>query len=251
MDKEEIRKKALQESKENIRQSVDRDKHLEKAVKQLDQLNNSINEEVDLLRDWYSLHFPELEEEINDNEEFSKIINKFGVQKEELKPFEEMAEKSTGSSLPEKETEILETCFRNIENMSKTRDELKQYVEETAKDVIPNLSTLLEPLLAARMVSQAGGVENLAKQPASTIQMLGAEKALFRYLKGEGTPPKHGVLFHHSMVRKLPDNERGKMARFLANKAALCARIDQYSDKTGKGAEYREEAQKKFVELQK
>jgi nucleolar protein 56 len=88
----------------------------------------------------------------------------------------------------------------------------------------------------------------MAKMPASTVQMLGAEKALFRYLRGEGTPPKHGILFEHEFVRPLPNNERGKMARFMANKAVIAARLDNYGDKH-KGEELREETREKFEEL--
>jgi len=111
-----------------------------------------------------------------------------------------------------------------------------------------NLGTLLGPLLTARIVSLAGGLEELARKPSSTIQMLGAEKALFRYLKGKGTPPKHGVIFQHNFVNSLPEDERGKMARFLANKAAMAARLDQYGEKF-KGDQLREECREKYEEL--
>jgi nucleolar protein 56 len=113
---------------------------------------------------------------------------------------------------------------------------------------MPNLSKLLGTFLAARMLALAGGLEEMAKMPASTVQMLGAEKALFRYLRGEGTPPKHGLLFEHEFVRPLLSNERGKMARFTANKAVMAARLDNYGDKD-KGEDLRDEAREKFEDL--
>jgi nucleolar protein 56 len=99
------------------------------------------------------------------------------------------------------------------------------------------------------MVNLAGGLEDMAKKPASTIQMLGAEKALFRHFRQGGNPPKHGILFEHEFVSPLHPDVRGKMARFLANKAVIAARLDQYGDKE-KGANLREECRGKFEELE-
>lgn len=128
------------------------------------------------------------------------------------------------------------------------RDELKERIIEESRELIPNLSEFLGPLLAAKLLALAGNLEDLAKSPASTIQTLGAEKALFRHLAGEGTSPKHGVLFQHRLVQELPEGQQGKMARFLANKTAIAARLDQYGDKQ-KGKELRDKAQEKYEEM--
>lgn len=247
MDKEELREKALSETKDELRSEVDRDEILVKAVKQLDQMNDNINTEVERLRDWYSLHFPELEEEISDNEHLVKILER-GINRDDLDSFSELAGSSTGMALTEEDEEMLEQTVNSISKRMELRDRIENYVESGVKEEMPNLSKLLEPLLAARLVGLAGSLEDLAKKPASTIQMLGAEKALFRYLRGNGTPPKHGIVFQHEFVNQLPEDERGKMARFLANKASIAARLDNYGDKD-KGEDLREECREKFEAL--
>ena len=247
MDKEELREKALSETKDELRSEVDRDEILVKAVKQLDQMNDNINTEVERLRDWYSLHFPELEEEISDNEHLVKILER-GINRDNLDSFSELANSSTGMALTEEDEEMLEQTVNSISQRMELRDRIENYVESGVKEEMPNLSKLLEPLLAARLVGLAGSLEDLAKKPASTVQMLGAEKALFRYLRGNGTPPKHGIVFQHEFVNQLPEDERGKMARFLANKASIAARLDNYGDKE-KGEQLREECREKFEAL--
>jgi nucleolar protein 56 len=247
MDKEELREKALSETKEELRSEVDRDEILVKAVKYLDQLNDNINTEVERLRDWYSLHFPELEQEIGDNEQFIKILER-GIDRNELDAFSDMAESSTGMSLTEEDEMMIESTVDSISDRTELRDRIENYVESGVKEEMPNLSKLLDPLLAARLVGLAGSLDDLAKKPASTVQMLGAEKALFRYLRGNGTPPKHGIIFQHEFINQLPEDKRGKMARFLANKASIAARLDNYGDKD-KGEQLREECRGKFEEL--
>lgn len=247
MDEEKLREKALSETKEELRSEVERDEILIKAVKHLDQMKDNINTEVERLRDWYSIHFPELEQEIGDNEQFVKILEK-GVNRDDLEAFSEMAGSSTGMALTEKDEEMLEETVESISERMELRGRIEDYVESGVKDEMPNLSKLLGPLLAARLVGLAGSLEDLAKKPASTIQMLGAEKALFRYLRGNGTPPKHGIVFQHEFVNQLPEDERGKMARFLANKTTIAARLDNYGDKD-RGKELREECREKFEDL--
>ncbi|MFB6175110.1 MAG: NOP5/NOP56 family protein [Candidatus Nanohalobium sp.] len=247
MDREELREKALSDTKEELRSEVDRDEILVKAVKYLDQLNDNIHTEVERLRDWYSLHFPELEQEIGDNEHFVKILER-GIDRDDLDAFSDMADASTGMSLTEEDELMIESTVDSISDRMELRDRIENYVESGVKEEIPNLSKLLDPILAARLVGLAGSLDDLAKKPASTVQMLGAEKALFRYLRGNGTPPKHGIIFQHEYVNQLPEDRRGKMARFLANKASIAARLDNYGDKD-KGAELREECGEKFEEL--
>jgi nucleolar protein 56 len=248
MEREELREKAISETREELESSVEKDQLLVKAVKQLDQLRNDFRGEMEKLRDWYSLHFPELEEELTEDDEFLNILEKFGVDRSEIEPFTEMADKSTGSDLEEPDRKMIEEMVSTLASMKETRENLKDYVEKGAKEEFGNLSGLLGPVLATRLVSLAGSLEELAKKPSSTVQVLGAEKALFRYLHGEGSPPKHGVLFHHDFVKSLPEERRGKMARFMANKAVMAARLDQYGDKD-KSKELRDEASERYEEL--
>lgn len=245
--KEDIREKALEGTKEKLREEPNREKFMVRAVETLDHLEKDIEEEVERFRNWYSLHFPELEDEIGNDEQLIKILSK-GLNRDGLESFSEMAESSTGIALKEEDEEVLNKVFENVQGKMELREDLEAYIEDIAEEETPNLEGILGPILTARLVSLAGGLEELAKKPASTVQMLGAEKALFRYLKGEGTPPKHGVLFEHRFVNSLPEDKRGKMARFLANKTAMAARIDEYGDKM-KADSLREECREKFEDL--
>lgn len=247
MDRDELREKAIEGTREKLKTVGDRDRLMVKAVNFLDENNKNFNSEMERFRDWYSLHFPELEDEITDDEQLMKILER-GIERSELDAFEEMAENSTGMDLEDEDLEMLEKAYSSLQEKLDMREQITEYIEDVAKEELPNLETVLGPLLAARIVSLAGGLEEMAKKPSSTIQMLGAEKALFRYLHGEGTPPKHGVLFQHNFVNSLPEDKRGKMARFMANKAVMAARLDQYGDKE-KGEELYKECQEKFEEL--
>lgn len=108
-------------------------------------------------------------------------------------------------------------------------DAERAYVERQAPTVAPNLSMLAGPVLAARLVALAGGLEDLAKQPSGTVQVLGAEDALFAHLRGHAPSPKHGVIYTHEYVRGTDPDERGSAARALAGKLSIAARIDHYS----------------------
>lgn len=124
--------------------------------------------------------------------------------------------------------ESLEELLKDVEKVS---DGLKKRLEEKMHAIAPNLCSLIGPTLGAELIALAGGLEKLAKLPASSIQILGAEKALFRYKQGIGTPPKHGIIFRHHLVRSLRTKKRGKMARFLANKISMAVRADVFTKK--------------------
>ena len=109
------------------------------------------------------------------------------------------------------------------------RDSLRQYLETHAPTVVPNLAEMAGPVLASRLVALAGGLEPLAKMPAGTVQVLGAEDALFAHLRGRAPSPKHGVIFTHEFVRGTRRDDRGSAARAFAAKLALAARADHYA----------------------
>jgi nucleolar protein 56 len=115
-----------------------------------------------------------------------------------------------------------------VKNVLEARQEMEGYITRRMEELSPNLSAVVGPLLAARLVALTGGMERLGRLPASTIQLLGAEKALFQFMKEGGRPPKHGVLFQHPLIHRAPPWQRGKMARALAASAMLAARADAY-----------------------
>jgi nucleolar protein 56 len=116
-----------------------------------------------------------------------------------------------------------------VADLADERDALRSYLERTAPAVAPNLSRMAGPILAARLVALAGGLEDLAKLPSGTVQVLGAEDALFAHLSGRAPSPKHGVIYTHEYVRNTRPDDRGSAARALAGKLAIAARIDHYS----------------------
>ncbi|MXR21827.1 NOP5/NOP56 family protein, partial [Halobacterium bonnevillei] len=119
-------------------------------------------------------------------------------------------------------------CQRAVD-LADERDDVREYVERQAPTVAPNLSRLAGPMLAARLIALAGGLGDLAKQPSGTLQVLGAEDALFAHLRGHAPSPKHGAIYTHDYVRTTHPDERGSAARALAGKLTIAARIDHYS----------------------
>ncbi|WP_277540671.1 NOP5/NOP56 family protein [Haloarcula laminariae] len=123
----------------------------------------------------------------------------------------------------------LRSLAEQVVDVAEETDDLRAYIERTAPAVAPNLSALAGPVLAARLISLAGGLESLAKQPSGTVQVLGAEDALFAHLRGGAPSPKHGIIFTHEYVSGTRREERGSAARALAGKLSIAARIDHYS----------------------
>ena len=139
------------------------------------------------------------------------------------------ARRIADGDLGDSDDETLRGLARRVVDLSEEADRLRATIERTAPAVAPNLSMLAGPVLAARLVSLAGGLEPLAKMPSGTVQVLGAEDALFAHLRGNAPSPKHGVIFTHEYVSGTRRDERGSAARALAGKLAIAARIDHYS----------------------
>ncbi|WP_254544202.1 NOP5/NOP56 family protein [Halomarina pelagica] len=125
--------------------------------------------------------------------------------------------------------ERLVALAARVADLADESEALRGYVERTAPEVAPNLSTLAGPVLAARLIALAGGLGALAKKPSGTVQVLGAEDALFAHLRGRGPSPKHGVIYVHEYVKGTRPDRRGSAARALAGKLSIAARVDYYS----------------------
>ena len=128
------------------------------------------------------------------------------------------------------------------------RKKLKSYLNDLAEDAIPNMSAVAGPVLASRILALSGGLEKISKMPASTVQLLGAEKALFRHLKEKTKAPKYGIIFAHEMIQQAPKDKRGKVARVIASKLALAARTDFFS-RENKAKKFREELEKEYEKI--
>ncbi len=213
------------------------------AIRAIDDIDKTLNLLATRLREWYSVHFPELDDLSKEHDEYVKIVAgigfresmdvdtllKLGLSEGRAKRIYETARKSIGADLSEMDMSIIQTVANIWLELYELREKLTDYISHVMKEVAPNITALVGPLLGARLLSLAGSLEELAKLPASTVQVLGAEKALFRALRTGGRPPKHGVIFQFSEIRKAPRWQRGKISRALATKLSIAARIDFFT----------------------
>ncbi len=214
-----------EKTKTKISTTEKRDKLIIQTVSAFNDINKILNNMSEHLHEWYGLHYPELK--VYDHEKFIKQIIKFG-KRENFDKFKT----SIGMDLTGEDIEMLQNYSKRLKELYNLRKELENYLEKIVPKEIPNLCALLDAVLAARLLACAGSLEKLAKMPTSTIQLLGAEKALFKFLKDKkGKIPKHGIIFTHPDISSSEKDLRGKIARLLSSKLVLAARADFYSKK--------------------
>ncbi|MFH0948856.1 MAG: hypothetical protein V1802_00025 [Candidatus Aenigmatarchaeota archaeon] len=208
-------------SKNSMKGVIGKDKLLIQSFNALDDLTNIINVMSERLREWFGLHYPETR-----RESIIEDIIKY-KRRSEFPNFS----KSSGVDIGKKDEEIIFSYASSIKNLEHQRNEMEKYIKETISEICPNVSSVVEPILAVRLLSLAGSLEKFAKMASSTIQLLGAEKALFRHLhnKKHTKPPKYGALFFSAIVQNAPADKKGKVARLLAAKLSIAAKIDFYS----------------------
>jgi len=219
-------------TKRRIKEVVKKDKIIIQAIDAIDEIDKSLNIFTARLREWYGLHFPEMEKDVEKHERFVKLVSEHGLRKNmDEKELRQIAKTSMGIDLSEKDEVILKEYATKIKELYKLREHLEKYVDNVLKEIAPNLREIAGGLLAARLIALTGGLEKLAKKPSSTIQLLGAEKALFRFLHGRGRSPKYGLLFTHQLIQNAPLKKRGKVARVLASKISIAVKMDFYGKK--------------------
>lgn len=230
------------------RESVRPDQCIVQAVRALDDLFEMINTMNERLKEWYGLHFPELLEHVNDRR-YASLIAEMG-DREEIIDELDLDIVSMGSELADEDIDLMRDGASQVLEMYKRKEDLEGYVARRMEEVAPNLTTLLGPNLGARLISLSGSLERLARMPSSTVQLLGAEKALFLHLKKNKKPPKHGIIFQHPSVHRAPYWQRGKIARTLANKASIASRVD-YWEGDFVGEDMKEEFEQRVQEIKR
>jgi len=235
---------SMEMSRLKVRRATEkRDLLIVQAVQALDDLDKTLNLSMNRIREWYGLHFPELSRLIDKHETYAKLVGTLGkknnftaenLEKESLpknrvSQLANAAEASMGADFEEADMEQIQKMCQHVLGLFDMRSGLEGYIDRTMKEVAPNTSALTGSTLGARLIALAGGLGNLAKMPASTIQVLGAEKALFRSLTTGARPPKHGILFQHTAIHGAKRWQRGKIARALAGKLAIAVRTDAFS----------------------
>lgn len=255
----------LEYTRRKLRRAAEkRDLLAAQAIRAIDDIDKTVNLYVARLREWYSIHFPELDEIVKEHEDYVKIVAELGERdnitrealvelgfsEEKAGEIAEAAANSIGADLSEFDVEAVRTLARIVSELYTLRRKLTEYIEEVTREVAPNVTALVGPLLAARLITLAGSLEKLARLPASTIQVLGAEKALFRALRTGGKPPKHGIIFQYPEIHRSPRWQRGKIARALAAKLAIAAKVDAYSGRYI-GDKLREELKTRIEEVKR
>jgi nucleolar protein 56 len=241
----------LEVAKVEIKRAVERDSQIIHAIDLIDELDRSTNIFVERLREWYGLHFPEMDRVVDKHEKYAAIVEKFGSRKNiedpELNLFKE---NSMGIDLTEEDIKTIQSLAKEVLELYKLREEMAKYVDKTLKEVAPNLRELAGPMLAAKLIAKAGGLAKLAKSPSSTLQLIGAEKALFRFLHGKGKSPRFGIIFNHPLVQNAPEKLKGRMARVLASKLSIATKMDYYS-KEYKADKLKQELQERVKDILK
>lgn len=216
------------------------------SIALLDQLDKDINTFSMRIREWYSYHFPELVKIVPENHLFAKVASYIKDRKslsdESLDALEEIvmdsskaqaiidaSRMSMGMDISAVDLINIEMFAKRVVNLVDYRKKLSEYLHSKMNSVAPNLQSLIGDQVGARLISHAGSLTNLAKYPASTVQILGAEKALFRALKTRSNTPKYGLLFHSSFIGRAGLKNKGRISRFLANKCSIASRIDCFT----------------------
>jgi len=234
---------SIEITKLRVKQAVEKkDLIIAQAIQTLDDLDKTINLFMSRVREWYGIHFPELDRLLDKHETYARLAFKYGsknnltvekleregIPKSKAQQIAKAAEISMGADLTETDLIQVQNLCKTVLELYKLRQMLEDYLDTAMEEVAPNIKAVVGSLLGARLIALAGGLTNLAKMPSSTIQVLGAEKALFRSLKTGTRPPKHGIIFQHAFLHEAKKWQRGKIARAIAGKLAIAARTDAF-----------------------
>ncbi|KAH7159704.1 hypothetical protein B0J13DRAFT_111210 [Dactylonectria estremocensis] len=227
-------------SRHKLKFSADKvDSMIIQAIKLLDDLDKELNVYAMRTKEWYGWHFPEMAKILNDNLAYCRVVLAVGMRTNiatsdlsEVLPEEvevaikAAAEISMGTEITDEDLDNIKLLADQVITYTEYRAQLSSYLESRMRAIAPNLTALIGYLVGARLIAHAGSLISLAKSPGSTIQILGAEKALFRALKTKHDTPKYGLIYHSSLIGQATGRNKGKIARMLSAKAALGLRVD-------------------------
>ncbi|MDP3698577.1 MAG: NOP5/NOP56 family protein [Nanoarchaeota archaeon] len=226
--------KNLELTKDGLKHAVNEDNMIMQAIANINELDKIANTMSKRLREWYSLYYPELSEKIENHEKYVEL-----VLEQERNP------ETFGADLSESDIEEMKLLAGRIISLYALRKQHELYLEKIMSKYCPNMLELAGATIAARLIELGKGLKHLALLPASTVQLLGAEKALFRHLKTGSRSPKYGVIINHPLIQNAPRDKKGKAARMLADKLSLCARLDYFKGEF-KAPDYRKELEGKL-----
>ena len=258
-----VREVSLELAKTAITEATTkRDLYAIQTVRSIEDLDKILNLLAGRVREWYGLHFPELDRLVEKHDSYIRLVHslgaresfsydalaKLGIPQDKATQISASAEKSSGAEMSGTDLEWLREVCGTVLQLYNLREAAEKYTDKIMEEVAPNMTSVLGAVLSAKLISMAGGLENVAKMPSSTLQVLGAEKALFRTLKTGARPPKHGIIFQYAPIHQSPKWLRGKIARAVAGKLAIAARMDAYGG-GDKGQRLKEALEKKILDL--
>jgi len=221
-------------TRDAIKAAATEDRLVIHAINTVDELESTANTLSIRLKEWYALYYPELmiaQNAIRDNSS------------------ENDTQKSMGGDYSESDVSEMQRFAALIDNMYSHRKALEAYIKEKSGQIMPNACLLISPMLAARILADAGSLEKISKMPSSRIQVMGAEKALFRHMQGQGPSPKHGLIFQSPLVNQAQKKIRGKISRILASKLSIALKMDYFDKKLTGGKKLKEDLDKRLNNL--
>ena len=241
MEFAERRLKLIALTKQQIADSLKADILIIQALSTMDDLTTQINGMAKRLREWHGYFLPELDYALSDNEHYVNFIAE--------KSYEELVEEygdGMQAKVGVRDYAQVQSLAKLIQTLFAQKEELLNYLDRVMDTYMKNVKELAGITIAARLLAGAGSLKKLSRVPASTVQMLGAEKALFRHLKTGARTPKHGFIFNHPIVQAASRSKKtGKAARVLADKISICAKLDYFKGEF-LAPEYREKLEKQW-----
>ena len=227
-DLKKLRDLNLKIAKKKVKESINEDNLISQTINSIDEIDKVSNTLVKRLKEWYSLYNPEFVVSISNNQKFVDLIQK----KSKNQLLNELKVKETmGADLSKPDLGAIMVLAKEIESIMAYKETQKKYLESLMKKYCPNLHTIAGTTIGAKLIEHTGSLRKLAVLPSSTIQILGAEKALFRHIKTGAKPPKFGIIHDHQFILQSNKAEQGKKARALADKISLAVRTDFFKGK--------------------
>ena len=226
----EFYNKNLELTKLSVKNSVSNDIFIIQSINSIDELGKAINLLVKRLREWYELYNPEFSVATESHEKFVENL----LEKEKNELLEELkvdANGSIGADLRQEDIEPIKSLAHQIYDLFQLKKSQLEYISSLMDELCPNIKAVCGVLVAAKLIEHTGSLKRLSEMPASTIQILGAETALFRHMKTGAKPPRHGVIVHHPLIAQAPNKMHGKIARALADKISIAAKVDYFQGK--------------------
>lgn len=230
IDLNKLFEKNLKLTKEKIKDSVSRDFLIVQAHSMVEDINKAASILANRLRAWFEIYCPEFSHSVKSHSKFIELIVSKS-RKDLLKELGLKEQDCMGADLSKKDVGIILDSARSLGDLYSKKEVIEVYIKDVMADVCPNLLAVAGPSIGAKLLALAGSLKRLSEFPSSTVQVLGAEKALFRHISGKGKSPKHGVLVQHPLMEHHPDKDKGKIARALADKISIAVKVDFFKGK--------------------